>query len=227
MTKPQKNTDKERILIATTDGKTIYHQLSIIQSADGSFYCNLGGQPDSKDTHLSYHQSGQVNWHFWGTKETHNLVAPDKISRIFNFPGSVAHIKMLGQKVSYEDLKQFSPTKVVYIDLTKYTDSSINIQAFLLPPALLDYIKLPLIFGSKVSQIQIITDTNPWIGIEVVESKVSAEGPAFMSHTDRKSVEWINKLYLDIYLEGIPLEVVEAPPGQIKTEIKIEQVKKK
>lgn len=221
MNKPQKNTDKERILIATTDGKNVYHQLSIIQSADGSFYCNLGSKPSPKDTHLTYHRSGQVNWHFWGTKETHNLVAPEKISKIFNFPGSVAHINMLGQKVSYDDLKQFNPTKIVYVDLTKYTDSSINIHTFLLPPSLLDYIKLPLVLGSKVSQIQIITDTNPWIGIEVVESKLTAEGSAFMSHTDRKSIEWINKLYLDTYLEGIPLKVVEAPKGQVKTEIKI------
>ena len=194
-----KYTDKERILIATTDGKKIYHQLSIIQSSDGSFCCNVGAKPDPKDTHLSYHASGQVNWHIWGTKETHKLDKPINISRVFNFPGSIAHIKMLGQKLSYKDIKEFNPTKVLYIDLTKYRKSAINIHAFLFPPYLLDYIKLPFILESKVVQLQIISDTNPWIGIMVVESRVSAEGPPFMSHSDREALEGINKLFLDKY----------------------------
>lgn len=200
MTKLGKNTDKERILIATTDGEHLYHQLSIIISKDGSFYCNVGKEPNDKESHLSYHKSGKVNWHIWnGLKEEHNLVEPEKIDRIFNFPGSIAHINLLGQKKAYEGLKDFNPTKIVYIDLRRYKKSSINIHAFLLPPARLDYIKLPFIFDSKVSQVQIITDTNPWIGIMVVESKVTSEGPPLMSHSTRETMEFINKLFLDKY----------------------------
>jgi len=219
--KLNKNTDIERIFIATSDGKSIYHQLSIIQSSDGSFCCNLGSKPNPKDTHLTYHKSGQVNWHFWNTKEVHSLVAPKDISKIFNFPGEIAHINTLGKKVTYNDLRKFNPSKVVFIDLTKYKKSSISIHTFLLPPSLLDYIKLPFILGSNVSQVQIVTDTNPWIGIEVVENNTMAEGPAFMSDTSRASLEGINKLYLDVYYDGKKIKKVRDKKSNVSIKVEV------
>lgn len=200
--------EKERVLVATTDGQNIYHQISIIQKADGSFYCNFSDQPHingRNGDHASYHATGLVNFKFGGKLVNSTpLIPPSQLKGIFTFPSSPTHNLLLSRKTPFSSIGQFNPSAIVYVKLDPNAEHTTNIFAFLVDSSRIDFIKLPFLFEASVDQIQIITRTTPWIIVMVTQSPkgvTSAGPPAMSNQSDRSAFEEINEMYFDKFFK--------------------------
>jgi hypothetical protein len=191
--------DRRRIFVVGTNGESLFHLMSVVEATDGSFYCNLGEKIDPKDTHWSYHASGE--FHFYIGKElieSGTIEAPAQLERVLNFPSAIAHMNLLSGRSAFDaskKLQSFNPSTVIYIDLSSHLDKSINIHSFIFPPSLIDHIKASFLFENNVLQVQLETSRIPWIGFIVLATKHSASGPVAGDFRKKSNLDYINLLF--------------------------------